>query len=65
MFGVYCHVYASSTSDCDFSIPVLYRVASQVALVVKNLTANVGNIGDVGSNPELGRFPGGGDGKPL
>ena len=31
--------------------------ASQVALVVKNLPANAGDIRDVGSVPGLGRFP--------
>ena len=39
--------------------------ASQVALVVKNPPANVGDTGDVGSIPGSGRFPGGGSGKPL
>ena len=38
---------------------------SQVALVVKNLPANAGDAGDVGSIPELGRSPGGGHGNPL
>ena len=33
-----------------------------MALVVKNLPANVG---DVGLIPGLGRFPGGGHGNPL
>ena len=32
---------------------------SQVALVVKNLTANTGEIRDAGSIPTLGRCPGG------
>ena len=39
--------------------------ASQVALVVKNLPANAGNIRDMGSIPGLGRSTGGGNGKPL
>ena len=39
--------------------------ASQVALVVKNLPANAGNIRDLGSIPGLGRSPGGGHGNPL
>ena len=39
--------------------------ASQVALVVKNLPANAGNIRDMGSIPGLGRFPGGGNGNPF
>ena len=32
--------------------------ASQVALVIKNLPVNAGNLGDVGSIPGLGRYPG-------
>ena len=39
--------------------------ASQVALVVKNLPANAGEIRDMGSIPGLGRSPGGGHGHPL
>ena len=39
--------------------------ASQVALVVKNLLANAGNIRDLGSIPGSGRSPGGGHGNPL
>ena len=39
--------------------------ASQVALVVKNLSANVGDIREVGSIPRSGRSPGGGHGNPL
>ena len=38
---------------------------SQVALVVKNIPANAGNIRDVGLIPESGRSPGGGHGNPL
>ena len=38
--------------------------ASQVALVVKNSTANAGDIRDVGSIPGSGRSPGGGHGNP-
>ena len=36
-----------------------------MALVVKNLPANAGDIGDVGSIPGLGRYSGGGNGYPL
>ena len=36
--------------------------ASQVALAVKNPSANARNIGDRGSIPESGRFPEGGHG---
>ena len=39
--------------------------ASQVALVVKNLLANAGDIREVGSIPGSGRSPGGGPGNPL
>ena len=39
--------------------------ASQVALVVKNPTANAGDVRDVGSFPGSGRSPGGGHGNPL
>ena len=43
-----------------------YRVrASQVALVVKNLSANTGDLRDTGSIPGLGRSPGEGNGNPL
>jgi len=36
-----------------------------VALVVKNLLANAGDIRDVGLIPGSGRSPGGGNGTPL
>ena len=39
--------------------------ASQVALVVKNLPANSGDIGGTGSNPGSARSPGGRHGNPL
>ena len=39
--------------------------ASQVALVVKNLPANVGDIRRAGSVPALERSPGGGPGNLL
>ena len=39
--------------------------ASQVALVVKNLPANAGDVTDVGLIPGLGRSPAGGHGNPL
>ena len=39
--------------------------ASQVALVVKNLPTNAGDIKDVGSIPGLGRSHGGGHGNQL
>ena len=36
-----------------------------MALVVKNMPANAGNIRDTGSIPGLGRSPGGGHGNPI
>ena len=39
--------------------------ASQVALVVKNLPANAGDIRDTGLIPGSGRCPGGGHSNPL
>ena len=39
--------------------------ASQVALVVKSLLANAGDVRDTSLIPGLGRFPGEGHGKPL
>ena len=44
-----------------YSIPT----SSQVALVVKNLPANVGDIRDVGLIPGLGKSLGEGNGNPL
>ena len=36
-----------------------------MVLVVKNISANAGNIRDMGSVPGLGRSPGGGYGNPV
>ena len=36
-----------------------------MALVIKNPSANVGDLRDAGSVPGLGRSPGGGHGNPL
>ena len=36
-----------------------------IGTVVKNSPANAGDTRDVGSIPELGRSPGGGQGNPL
>ena len=40
-------------------------LGSQVMLVVKNLPANVGDIGDAGLLPGLERYLGGGHGNPV
>ena len=42
-----------------------YNWASQVALVVKNLSANAGDAGNVGLIPGWGRSTGVGNGNPL
>ena len=39
--------------------------ASRVALVVKNMPANAGDVRDAGPIPGSGRSPGGGHGSPL
>ena len=44
---------------------VMQRWASQVALVVKNLPANAGDLRDLGLVPGSGRSPGEGNGNPL
>ena len=48
-----------------FSAHPPWRKASQVALVVKNVTANAGDIRDPGLIPGSGRSPGEGHGNPL
>ena len=48
----------------EFVLHLLFW-ASQVALVVKNLPANAGDLGDSGSSPGWGRSPEGGHGNPL
>ena len=42
-----------------------YTWASQVALVVKSLSVNAGDVRDAGSIPGSGRSPGGGNGNLL
>ena len=48
-----------------FWIEIPHVWAYQVVLVVKNLSANAGDIRDVGSISGSGRSPGGGHGNPL
>ena len=43
----------------------LYEIPSQVALVVKNMSANAGNAEDTGLIPGLKRSPEKGNGNPL
>ena len=52
---------------CLFCIIILHRtkLSSLVVLVVKNPSANAGDLRDMGSIPRLGRCPGGGNDNPL
>ena len=43
----------------------MIKIKTQVALVVKNLSASAGDIRDMGLISGLGRSPGGGHGNPL
>ena len=51
----------------DFRLVISYNHvrAPQVALVIKNLSANAGHLRDAGLIPESGRSPEGGHGIPL
>ena len=51
------------SSSLNYTCDLLW--ISQVALVVKNLPANAGDIKNAGSIPGLGRSPRGGHGNPL
>ena len=58
------------TFKTQLSTHIFYEAAaatgtSQVALVVKNLPANAGDLRDVGLIPGSGRSPGVGNGNPL
>ena len=48
-----------------WGIYIPFSGASQVALVVKNLPANAGDVSDMGSIPGSRRSPGGGNDNPL
>ena len=50
---------------CELGFTIPTNRASQMALVVKNLPASTGDIGDLGSIPRLGGSPGEGNGNPL
>ena len=49
----------------SYAVSSLLFWASQMALVVKNTPANVGDSRDVGLIPGSRRSPGGGNGNPL
>ena len=49
----------------NFQLPVLFQGSSQVALLVRNLPANAGDVKDAGSIPGLERSSAGGHGNTL
>ena len=51
--------------ECVFVCVYVISYSTQVALVVKNLSANAGDVRDSSLTPGSGRSPGGGHGKPL
>ena len=59
-FVCVCSVLADSLQSHG-----LYLGASQVALVIKNLSANTAKVRDMGSIPGSRRSPGGGHGNSL
>ena len=61
--GGWCRLQTSGT--CCSLVWSKTSWASQVALVVKNLPANSGDVRDEGSIPRSGRSPGGEHGNPL
>ena len=64
-------VTRTADSNCHTAMHTSYAAGChpiqvfQVALVVKNLPANAGDAGDMGSPPGLGRSPGGRHENPL
>ena len=57
------HLFSSILDSVFYTSPGIW--AFQVALVVRNLLANAGNVRDMGLIPGLGRSPGGGHGNLL
>ena len=55
----------SSTTYMCLCVYIHIYMGFQVALAVKNLPANTGDVGDEGLIPGSGRSPGGGHGNPL
>ena len=51
--------------SCYLGDSISHWGASQGALVLKNLSANAGDIGDMGSISESERYPGGGNDNPI
>ena len=62
---VYYHNQLCQTSAQYLASHLTNLGLSQVALMVRNLPANAGDIRDTGLIPELGRSPGEGNDNPL
>ena len=61
-----CRLWGCTELDTtEVTLQRQQQAESQVALVVKNLPANAGDIRDVGSVPGSEKSPGGGNGNPL
>ena len=58
-------MFSKYFSNDTVSLLSFFTRASQIALVVKNLPANVGDIRDSGLIPGSGRSSGEGNGNPL
>ena len=51
--------YKMLATNSQWQAYTLFLGVSQAVIIVKNLPANWGDTGDVGSIPRSGRFPGG------
>ena len=61
-----CRLWGCTELDTtEVTLQRQQQAESQVALVVKNLPANAGDVRDVGSVPGSEKSPGGGNGNPL
>ena len=59
------YIYIQIYAYIYMHIIYIYQRTSQMALVVKNLPANVGDARDAGLIPGFGRSPEEGNGNPL
>ena len=63
--GMATHFSILARSEEHTSELQIWEIQIPVALMVKNLPANAGDIRDAGSVPRSGRSPGEGNGTPL
>ena len=57
--------YSDWIIQYEFHKRPIYKRASQVALAVKNPSANTGEVQDTGSIPGSRKYPRGGNGNPF